>query len=342
MEASHIGIAAASVAIALIIFNMGLFGKNQMPVEGKTVLITGGSEGMGLSATRQLAAKGADIIIISRSQQKLDTALAEIKTAAKSQSQRFLAIAADVTEEGYAAGIVSKATAWNNGQAPDIVWCIAGMSIPMLFQEDRAVTEMRREMGVNFWGASEMAHAILREWWSPDHKYPNEPKHLVFTASMLALYALVGYSPYNPTKWALRGLADTLTQEAMLYPDQPVKIHVIFPGSILSPGFEREQMTKPDVTLELEKDDPKLTPDQVAEKAIAGLEAGKHFITVGILGELLRYGVLGGSLRNNWLIDTLMAWFMAPVWFIVHLVMHGQIKGFAKKHGHPSTYPKKL
>lgn len=34
---------------------------------------------MGLSAARQLAAKGANIIIISRSQQKLDIALAEIK-----------------------------------------------------------------------------------------------------------------------------------------------------------------------------------------------------------------------------------------------------------------------
>ncbi|KAG8161444.1 hypothetical protein KVR01_008431 [Diaporthe batatas] len=342
METSHVGIAVAGVVIALIIFNMGLFSKNQMPVEGKTVLITGGSEGMGLSAARQLAAKGANIIIISRSQQKLDIALADVKAAAKSQSQRFLAIAADVTQEGYAAGIVSKATAWNNGKSPDIVWCVAGMSIPMLFHEDRAIAEMRREMGVNFWGGSEMAHAILREWWSPDHKYPNEPKHLIFTASVLALYGIVGYSPYNPTKWALRGLADTLTQEAMLYPDQPVKIHVVFPGTILSPGFEREQTTKPDITLELEKDDPKLTPDQVAERAIAGLEAGKHFVTVGLMGELLRYGVMGGSLRNNWLVDTLMAWFMAPVWFIVHLVIHGQIKGFAKKHGHPSTYPKKI
>ncbi|KAJ0116340.1 hypothetical protein J7T55_007319 [Diaporthe amygdali] len=321
---------------------MGLFGKNQMPVEGKTVLITGGSEGMGLSAARQLAAKGANVIIIARSQQKLEAALTQIKAAAKSQSQRFHAIPADVSKPNYAVEIVSQATAWNNGQPLDIVWCIAGMSTPMLFQEDTAIAEMRHEMGVNFWGASEMAHAILREWWSPDRKYAKEPKHLVFTASMLALYAVAGYSPYNPTKWALRGLADTLTQEAMLYPDQPVQIHVVYPGTILSPGFEREQRSKPDVTLELEKDDPKLTPDQVAERAIAGLEAGKHFITVGIAGELLRYGVLGGALRNSWLIDILGAWFMAPVWFIVHMVMHGQIKSFAKKHGHPSTYPKKL
>jgi short-subunit dehydrogenase len=34
---------------------------------------------MGLSAARQLAAKGANIIIISRNQQKLDVAVAEIK-----------------------------------------------------------------------------------------------------------------------------------------------------------------------------------------------------------------------------------------------------------------------
>ncbi|KAI3399374.1 hypothetical protein diail_7101 [Diaporthe ilicicola] len=321
---------------------MGLFGKNQMPVDGKTVLITGGSEGMGLSAARQLAAKGANVIIIARNQPKLEAALTEIKAAAKSQSQRFHAISADVSKPGYAVDIVSQATAWNNGQPIDIVWCVAGMATPMLFQEEGAVVEMRHEMGVNFFGASEMAHAILREWWAPEHKYPKEPKHLVFTASMVALYAIAGYSPYTPTKWALRGLADTLTQEAMLYPEQPVKVHVVYPGTILSPGFEREQRSKPDVTLELEKDDPKLTPDQVAERSIAGLEAGKHFITVGITGELLRGSVLGGALRNNWLFDILLAWFMAPVWFIVHLVMHGQIKDFAKKHGHPSTYAKKL
>lgn len=36
---------------------------------------------MGLSVARQLAAKGANVIIIARSQQKLDAALAEIKVS---------------------------------------------------------------------------------------------------------------------------------------------------------------------------------------------------------------------------------------------------------------------
>ena len=41
----------------------------------KTVLITGASQGMGLEAARQLSAKGANVIIVARNQQKLEAAL---------------------------------------------------------------------------------------------------------------------------------------------------------------------------------------------------------------------------------------------------------------------------
>lgn len=74
---------------------MGLFGGNQMPVDGKvmlpnvfsrvclmlisqTVLITGASEGMGLSVAKQLAAKGANVIIVARSVGKLEAAVESI------------------------------------------------------------------------------------------------------------------------------------------------------------------------------------------------------------------------------------------------------------------------
>lgn len=212
----------------------------------------------------------------------------------------------------------------------------------MLFHDDRVMPEMRRLMDLNFFGASEMAHAILAEWWSPANKWSaDQPKHLVFTASVLALYGIIGYSTYNPGKWALRGLADTLAQETLLYPEQPVKVHVVYPGTILSPGFEREQTFKPDITLQIEKDDPQQTPDEVARKSIAGLEAGNYYVTVGFLGELMRWGGLGSARRNNGLIDTIMMWIMTPIWLIVMWAIEGDIKKFGKTKGHPSTYPKK-
>ena len=45
----------------------------------QTILITGGSEGMGLSAATMLSAKGANIIVVSRNATKLQTALKQIQ-----------------------------------------------------------------------------------------------------------------------------------------------------------------------------------------------------------------------------------------------------------------------
>lgn len=205
----------------------------------------------------------------------------------------------------------------------------------------------RRNMDVNYFGAAEMSRAILREWLAPENAAKKgeprpQPKHIVFTASVVALFALVGYGPYTPSKYAIKGLADTLAMELLMYPDNPVKVHLVCPGSITSPGLERENKTKPGITLELEKGDPALTPDQVAERSIKGLQGGEYLTTVSILGEFMRWGVMGGAPRNNWIIDTVMSWFVPIVYFFVLMTMNGQVVGWAKKHGHPSTYPKKM
>ena len=106
--------------------------------------MTGGSEGAGLSAARIFSRKGANIVIVSRNQAKLDEAIKSIKTQAKSpETQRFYAIAADVAEPGYAEWVVVDATAWNNGQPPEIVWCLAGLSTPMLWTEEEAIKAAR-------------------------------------------------------------------------------------------------------------------------------------------------------------------------------------------------------
>lgn len=101
-ENPHLSIAAAAIFALLTAVTMGLFSKNKMPVEGKvryppfplrtvpqifvlternlqTVLITGASEGMGLSVACQLAAKGANVVIISRSAEKLEKALSAVQ-----------------------------------------------------------------------------------------------------------------------------------------------------------------------------------------------------------------------------------------------------------------------
>lgn len=260
-----------------------------------------------------------------------------------SPSQRFHYISADVAEHNYAEAVIAEAKAWNNGQVPEIVWCVAGMSTPLLWVEhEGAIEAARRNMDVNYFGAAEMSRAVLREWLSPAAATsPREqPKHLVFTASTVAFFPLVGYAPYTPSKFALRALADTLAMELLLYPENPVQVHLVCPATITTPGFEREKETKPDITAELEKDEPPQTPDTVARKSIEGLEKGQHFITTSFLTELMRCGMMGNSPRNNWFLDTVVGWFMPLIYFFVMEDMNGKVTGWARKHGHPSTYKK--
>ncbi|KAI1094749.1 3-ketodihydrosphingosine reductase tsc-10 [Rostrohypoxylon terebratum] len=317
---------------------MGIFSsKNHMPVDGKTILITGASEGMGRSAALQLAAKGANIIVVSRSAPKLETVVADLKAAARDpSSQRFTYLTADVSQSDYAAPLLAQAVSWNGGKPLDIVWCVAGTSTPDFWLEV-PLSHTRSQMDINFWGCAEMAHAILRLWCAPDAPVVPEPKHLIFTSSVVAFFPMAGYGPYTPAKSALRGLADTLAQELLLYP-QNVKMHVVFPASIGSPGYDRENRTKPHITKKLEEGDPVQTPDQVAAGAIQRLEQGHYFVTNAFLGHLMRWGSLSGSPRNNWFTDTIMACLLPIIWIFVLPDIYSKIKKYAKENGHPATY----
>ena len=49
-------------------------------LSGKFALVTGGSHGIGLATAKRLASEGCHVAICSRSQQRLDAAMAELKT----------------------------------------------------------------------------------------------------------------------------------------------------------------------------------------------------------------------------------------------------------------------
>ncbi|RYP08065.1 hypothetical protein DL765_008921 [Monosporascus sp. GIB2] len=60
------------------------FSRNEFPVEGRTVVITGGSSGMGLAVGRKLAEMGANVAIVARTQDKLTRAVKHIQSRRES------------------------------------------------------------------------------------------------------------------------------------------------------------------------------------------------------------------------------------------------------------------
>jgi 3-dehydrosphinganine reductase len=113
----------------------------------------------------------------------------------------------------------------------------------------------------------------------------NAPGTLVFTSSFLGYTSFVGYSPYSPGKFAIRGLADSLRSELSLY---NINVHLYMPAGILSPGYENEQKTKPQITKDIEEDDTPIAPEKAAAYLLSGLDRGNYQITNDLITELVR------------------------------------------------------
>jgi 3-dehydrosphinganine reductase len=327
----------------------------------QTILLTGASQGMGKEVAKLLSARGANLILVARTVKNLESAVEYVRAHAKNPSaQRFHYISADVSSETENVRILAEATAWNNGAMPEIVWAIAGASTPGLFIETSTET-MHRQMDLNYFSAVYLAHKTLKAWWYPDTPYsPQEtsavsqgPRHFIITSSAIAFVGLAGYSPYAPAKAALRSLADSLRSEVLLYNGArrsnvakgqvpapfDVNIHAIFPGTILSPGFENEEKTKHPVTRLLESADPRQTEVEAATAAIRGMENGNYMTATNWLVDLLRWGSLGSSQRNNIVVDTLMAWVSSLVWLFMIPDLNGKVWGWGKKEGMPNFRP---
>ncbi|KAI5918015.1 NAD(P)-binding protein [Camillea tinctor] len=333
-----------------------LMSRNEFPVEGRTVVITGGSSGMGLEVGRQLAEKGANVVIVARGQEKLRQGIEYIQAGALyPQSQRFHQISADLTSPSDAVRVMDEVVAWNSSTPPDIVWCCAGSALPTLFI-DTPVARFHNQMDSNYFTGMHMAHATLRRWLKISPKDaaddpsshscaptngPPPARHLIFTSTFLAFYSFAGWTPYSPSKAALRGLSDTLSQEMNLYaaahPTEPrVRVHTVFPATILSESYEAENLIKTDLSKMLEEGDEAQTPQVVAAKSIRGLETGQELVTTNLVTWLVKRSMLGGSVRGGFwraLLDWIVGSLMALVMIFVRDDMDRKVRAWGRKYG---------
>jgi 3-dehydrosphinganine reductase len=335
MAIENISLVAISLSCLCAVFSivaMSPFArKNYFPITGRTAIVTGGSQGLGLAIAKLLASRGANVVIVAQDLRKLEVAVNEIKSSAQSPDQRFLHLSFDLRDPSSSPAILSTVTKWNNGSPPSIVFCCAGHCIPGFFASS-SVDTLRAQMDTIYWSAAYMAHAALNAWLQAPavlgnkqtiHSTTDTTRHIIFTSSAAAFFPVAGYAPYSPAKAAMKCLTDTLNQELAVYngarsttsspsststpstvPQADIRIHTIYPMGILTPGYENENKLKPALTMMLEKDDKPQTPDEVARIAVERLERGEQHITTMFLGHLLRGVGMGASVRSG-LMDVL-------------------------------------
>jgi 3-dehydrosphinganine reductase len=240
------------------------------PFTARSAIIFGASEGTGLAIAKALSAEVHGIGLVSRSAQKLERAQADLPSAAKS-----LAVAADITsaadtQRAFDACITAL------GPAGIVINC-AGAAHPGYFA-DLGVDVFEDQFRRHLIGTVNVFKAAI-----PHLTAQSAPTRLVTTASVLGLFGMFGYSAYAASKHAVVGLVTSLRSE---YANSPMRISVLCPPSIDTPGFAEENKIKPKDVLKAELKGGVLKPEAVAAATIRALPKGPAVILPGTEAKL--------------------------------------------------------
>lgn len=187
--------------------------------EGKTVLITGGSSGIGLSTARRLTEAGARVVITGRSRERLDGAVKELDAG-----DQVLAIAADAASTADLDRVMSEARA--RFGALDGVFANAGIAV-FGRGADASEDDFDQVIGTNLKGVFftvQKALPLLADGGS-----------VVLNASWLVHRGMAFTPLYSASKAAVLSLARTLAAD--LAP-RGIRINSVSPGYIKTPMFE--------------------------------------------------------------------------------------------------------
>lgn len=225
------------------------------------MIITGGSEGIGRAMAAAAIRRGAVVSLIARRLDRLEATAAEL-----GEPTRWAA--ADVRDRAALAAAVD-ALVERSGPC-DVMIANAGYALPGRFW-DLPDGEFAAEMEVNYLGAVHAAAAVL-----PTMRRRRQG-HLCFVSSTAGLLGVYGYSAYSPTKFALRGLAESMRSE--LAPEG-VSVSVLYPPDTDTPGFAKENEAKPVETAAISATITPVAARKVAEAALKGIERNRFTISV--------------------------------------------------------------
>jgi NAD(P)-dependent dehydrogenase (short-subunit alcohol dehydrogenase family) len=232
--------------------------KNQF--QGKVVVITGGSDGIGLATARRFALEGAHVYFTGRRQDRLDAAATEIGHGA-------VGVQGDVANGGDLDRLYDRIGS-EHGRV-DVVFANAGFSesAPLGQIEE---THIDRLFDTNFKGlvfTVQKALPLMRAGGT-----------VILAGSGAGSKGFPALSIYSATKAAIRSLARTWTMDLK---DRGIRVNVVSPGMIFTPAMQTYVQANPGVEDALKQ----MTPfgrlgeaDEVASAVLFLASEGSQFV----------------------------------------------------------------
>lgn len=187
----------------------------------KTVVITGGSAGIGRAAAKAFAMRGYDVGLIARGPERLASAKAELEAT----GVRVHTVSADVADPG---NVDAAADEIISALGPINVWVNNAMATVYSPIKDLDPSEVRRVMEVTYLGAVHGTLTALKRMTAGT---------IVQVSSVLSWRAIPIQGPYCGAKFALRGFTEALRSE-LIHDRSQVHLTMVHLPAINTPQFD--------------------------------------------------------------------------------------------------------
>ena len=227
--------------------------KALIPIAGRVVAITGGARGLGLATAKELASRGARVVIGD-----LDGDLARVEAAALPGTGPHAGHALDVTDPASFESFLDQAA--EIGPIDVLINNAGIMPVRAFAEEDPTVT--RRQVEINLLGVTTGTRLAL------DRMLPRRRGHIVNVASAAGRVAVPGEAVYTATKHAVVGFNEALRVELK---GSGIEVSTIMPSlaaTELASGMRPPRFV------------PMVKPEQVARAIAKTLEKPKLEVIV--------------------------------------------------------------
>lgn len=236
-----------------------------MKANGKTMIVTGGGNGVGRQLVLQLLNKGAKVLAVDINQDALN----ETVNIAQNSSRLFTYVV-DISNKEMVFEFAKEAI--KEHKKIDGVINNAGIIQPFVYLDELEMDRIERVMNINFYGTLYMVKAFL-----PHFKMRPEA-HVVNVSSMGGFLPVPGQSVYGASKAAVKLLSEGLSSELA---DTNVHVSVIIPGGIATDIKKNSNLASSGSADESKKANLILTPEQAAKQIIEAMEKNRLRTYIG-------------------------------------------------------------
>ncbi|XP_070605193.1 3-ketodihydrosphingosine reductase [Erythrolamprus reginae] len=267
---------ALVVALLLLYLMSPVNHPKPLSLSGAHVVVTGGSSGIGKSIAIECFKQGAFVTLIARNEKRLLEAKKEIESFSVNEKQVVHSISLDVSKDYANVEKLLKQAQERLGPVDMLVNC-AGTSMTGKFEEIDTST-FEQLMAINYLGSVYPTRAVLGKMKE------RRMGRIVFVSSQAGQLGVYGYSAYSPTKYALRGLAESLYMEVKPY---NICVTIAYPPDTDTPGFAEESQNRVLETKLISESSIICQPDHVGKVIVKDAVKGKFTSSVGAEGHML-------------------------------------------------------